>query len=404
LFVAGKTTGGSTPGDISIAFDQFPAFNDLSYGSNAVGWLHGHKFSDLTNSDKAGFQILRPNNTVAVSFNVDLITASTLGSPPSGYKSLGPFGGDGSIVTNSSPPLTSDGTTIQWDTAFARDLNGVQTPWGTYSAPTYFTGGVQTIGTSGTNGTNLLVNSPPVDCSPPADPMSCVLVYGTPKGSQYPLAAPNPWSASYDNPEYAVIPIGSPDSEATFARHVDGWNFHDTFFVTYKASYLTAIGFDFSNWAVATYNASANTFTCPSGKWCIAPNPTTLHNSPAKACPIPATVAVTSKTLSSKTVVIALQNNTASGQVLTGLAITWPQAANGNLNSIKFGATTIYNTSTGGGSLSTSSLLGTTAQRTIAAGSSQTLTFTFAKNVDTNANNYTGSATFNPFGNVTTLP
>ena len=125
----GGNTGGGAPGDISIAFDQFPAPNDNSYGvDNSVGWhqRHGeHRFKDLTNSDKAGFQIIRPNNTVAVSFNVDYITASTAGSPPSGYKSLGPFGGDGSILTNSSPPLTSNGTTIQWDTSLARDLNGV---------------------------------------------------------------------------------------------------------------------------------------------------------------------------------------------------------------------------------------------------------------------------------------
>jgi hypothetical protein len=76
----------------------------------------------------------------------------------------------------------------------------------------------------------------------------------------------------------------------------------------------------------------------------------------------------------------------------------------GNLKSIKLGATTIYNTPTGGGSLSTSSLLGTTAQRTTNAGSNATLTFTFAHNVDTNATHYTGSVTFNPFGNVTILP
>jgi hypothetical protein len=69
------------------------------------------------------------------------------------------------------------------------------------------------------------------------------------------------------------------------------------------------------------------------------------------------------------------------------------------------GATTIYNTSTGGGTLNTSSLLGTTAQRTIAAnGGTATLTFTFHNNVSTNASNYTGTATFNPFGSVTMLP
>ena len=113
---------------------------------------------------------------------------------------------------------------------------------------------------------------------------------------------------------------------------------------------------------------------------------------------------VTNQTFSGKTVVITFQNNTTMGQELTALSITWPQATNGNLNFIKMGGTTIYSTPTGGGSLTTSSLLGSTFQRTIAAGASQTLTFTFMNNVDTTPSNYTGSATFNPFGVVTMLP
>ena len=171
------------PGDISIAYDQFPAPNDNSYGVNSVGWhpggSGGHSFSDLTGSDKAGFQILRPNGTIAVSFNVDYITASTLNSPPSGYRSLGPFGGDGSIVVNSTPALVNNGTQIQWDTSFARDLNGptVWSPSPTWPTPTYFVGGVQTIGTSGTNSAVLTTNSPPVNCSLATDP-NCLTNYG----------------------------------------------------------------------------------------------------------------------------------------------------------------------------------------------------------------------------------
>jgi len=271
-------------------------------------------------------------------------------------------------------------------------------------------GCVQTIGTSGPNSASLLTNSPPVDCSLATDPSRCITTYGTPKGDQYPLAVPNPWNASYNNPEYAVVPMGSSAFENAIASHVDGWNFHDTYFVTFKQSYLTAIGFDFNNFAIANYNPATNTFTCQSGKWCVAPNPTALHNSPAKACPTPSptptptTLVVTSKTLSKKDVKVNIKNNTAVNQVLTGLSITWPQGTNGNLNSIKFDGTTIYNTSTGGGSLTTSSLLGTTAQRTIIPGETDTVQFTFQNNVDQNASHYTGSLTFNPFGPLTILP
>jgi hypothetical protein len=133
-------------------------------------------------------------------------------------------------------------------------------------------------------------------------------------------------------------------------------------------------------------------------------SPTPTPTASPTPTPTPAVV-VTSKTFSAKTVTITFQNNTAVAQVLTGLDMTWPQATNGNLAKVVMGGTTIYNTSTGGGTLHTTTLLGTNAQRTIAAnGASATVTFNFANSVDTNANDYTGSATFNPFGIVTDLP
>jgi hypothetical protein len=50
------------------------------------------------------------------------------------------------------------------------------------------------------------------------------------------------------------------------------------------------------------------------------------------------------------------------------------------------------------------SLVGTMTQQTISGGARKDLTFTFANNVSKTAGNYTGSATFSPFGNVTMLP
>jgi hypothetical protein len=106
-----------------------------------------------------------------------------------------------------------------------------------------------------------------------------------------------------------------------------------------------------------------------------------------------------------KTVQITFMNGTTVPQVLNALQMTWPQATNGNLVSVKMGATTIFSTSTGGGNFISFSLSGTTAQRTIACcGGTATLTFTFQNNVNTTASNYTGTATFNPFGPVNYLP
>ena len=91
--------------------------------------------------------------------------------------------------------------------------------------------------------------------------------------------------------------------------------------------------------------------------------------------------------------------------MVTGLDMTWPQITNGNLVKVIMGATTIYNTQTGGGTLHTTTLSGTTAQRTInAGGGTATVTFNFQNNVDPNNTHYTGSTTFNPFGAVTDLP
>jgi len=109
----------------------------------------------------------------------------------------------------------------------------------------------------------------------------------------------------------------------------------------------------------------------------------------------PTSITVTNKVFNLKTVQITFHNNTNTGQVLKALQITWPQATNGNLKTVTMGATTIFNTSTGGGNMIDFSLNGTDAQRTIAANGNATLTFTFASNVDTNNTHYTGTATFN---------
>ena len=108
--------------------------------------------------------------------------------------------------------------------------------------------------------------------------------------------------------------------------------------------------------------------------------------------------------LSSKNVKITIQNDTAADQVLTGMSITWPQATNGNLNNQTQRDTRSITRQPAVARLPPRlPLLGTTAKRTIKAGKRRLAVY-FQNNVGTNASNYTGSATFNPFGPVTTLP
>jgi hypothetical protein len=146
-------------------------------------------------------------------------------------------------------------------------------------------------------------------------------------------------------------------------------------------------------------------FTMPGAAPTATPSPTATATASATATATPATVVAGDPTFSKAIVTVTVQNNTATNQLLTRLQMTWPQVTNGNLMSVKMAGTTIYNTATGNGFLDTSTFLAnTTAKRTIAPGSCTTLSFSFQHNVDTNPNDYTGTATFSPFGPVTYLP
>jgi hypothetical protein len=142
-------------GDLVMTFDQFPAPNDNSYGINAVGWPGGHTFGNLTGSDKAGFQLKNAAGTVVLDFNIDYLSAKS--GTPSGYGSLGPFGGDGDVNVGTLSP--SD---IIYTTSLAENLNST---------------GFCTGGNCSGLGTNLLVNSPATD------PGTYNLVAGSPYGA-----------------------------------------------------------------------------------------------------------------------------------------------------------------------------------------------------------------------------
>ena len=145
--------------------------------------------------------------------------------------------------------------------------------------------------------------------------------------------------------------------------------------------------------------------TMPGSSPTPSPTPTASPTPTPTATASPGTMLVGTKAFANKTVSVSFFNGTGVSQLLTGLSITWPQATNGNLTKITENGTTIYNTSTGGGSLTTSTFLpNTTTARTTAAGTCDTVVFTFQNNVNTNPANYTGSLTFNPFGTVTIFP
>jgi hypothetical protein len=149
----------SATGDVHVLYRQSRNLNDNSYGSHAVGWgTKSHTFKNLTGSDRAQFIVTNGQANVVANFVLDYLSAKA--GTPSGYASLGPFGGDGSCTvgcakSNNIPTIIKD-----WNTSLAKNLNGYFN--GISHVPGFCSNGKCTV--NGMTGpVNLLVNSPPTD-------------------------------------------------------------------------------------------------------------------------------------------------------------------------------------------------------------------------------------------------
>ena len=124
-------------GDIRVTYLQSNNFNDNTYGTGSdIGWTSRgktHKFSDLTNSDYAGFEVRATDGTVLFKFKQDYITASSTNidgyTTYSGYQSLGIAGGDGGLVTGGL--LNAQWATFLYDFDSTLELNLNQPGTGT---------------------------------------------------------------------------------------------------------------------------------------------------------------------------------------------------------------------------------------------------------------------------------
>jgi len=92
------TTNGD--GTITIRTTLSTNFVDNTYGTNAIGWPNGHKFSDLTGSDELTLALYDATNVKRMEFQIDYLTANS--GVPSGYKTLCVNGGDGKMTTGSA--------------------------------------------------------------------------------------------------------------------------------------------------------------------------------------------------------------------------------------------------------------------------------------------------------------
>lgn len=161
-----------------------------------------------------------------------------------------------------------------------------------------------------------------------------------------------------------------------------GWDFHDTYYVTISAAKLAAIGFDPNTWKVL-------------------PNPSQLHNSPAKPCPPSGDqLSATKYEVKDKQVKVTILNSGSTDVILTALSLTWPSAVNGKLMQVKLDGDVIYSgpaIAGGSANLTTAQLVADQNKRKINHGSSDVYTLVFEKNASPDLSLYTGTVTF---GNI----
>ncbi len=103
-------TYNATDQTITIRTSLSKTFVDNTYGTNAVGWPSGHKFTDLVGSDQLQLALYDAAGVKKLEFKMDYLSASS--AAPSGYKSLGVSGGDGKLLVGSASNITNVVTSL----------------------------------------------------------------------------------------------------------------------------------------------------------------------------------------------------------------------------------------------------------------------------------------------------
>ena len=85
-------------------------FADNTYGTNAIGWPSGHTFNQMVSSDNLQMSLFDANNVKKMEFAIDYLSSSN--TVPSGYKSLGVSGGEGSLIIGNASDIVSVTTSL----------------------------------------------------------------------------------------------------------------------------------------------------------------------------------------------------------------------------------------------------------------------------------------------------
>ena len=111
--VSAKTewTVNQAAGTVTIRTTFAKTFVDNTYGTNAVGWgSKGHKFKDLTGSDKLQLSLKDVGGTERMNLTLDYISDDK--NAPSKYRTLGVSGGEGKVNKGSAADVVSVRTSI----------------------------------------------------------------------------------------------------------------------------------------------------------------------------------------------------------------------------------------------------------------------------------------------------
>jgi hypothetical protein len=322
-------------GDVKVTFRQSRNLNDNVYGSTAItsadGWSGGHTFGNLTGSDKAEFRFTDGKGNVVLDFYQDYVSATTV-SPtyPSGYASLGPFGGDGSWITGGKTNV------LWWTSTLADSLNN--TPG---SASLY------------------TVNSPTPEGSVPTwdyvDGYTVLvshLAFGANGfgGVTIPYVHNSP--AKTGNNQVSPTPCGACIENIARLVTVDGQN------------------------KITSVLATDNAVVCTGNP--APPPPVCLLTEGALK-------------IDKNTIQVPIKNNGSAAVYLTELDLTWPQATNGKLKKVSLNGDVWVSTTGSGSPVSlTSGFTTDPNKRKIDKGQTKTLVLQFEKNADKVASHYSG--------------
>lgn len=337
-------------GDIKVTYVMSSGVNDNTYGTGSIGWTPSHKFNEIKDTDKLEFRFSDGSGSTVLDFYVDLISAANSVtvpgtgqaiSYPSGFGTLGPVGGDGSMVTGSVNNIVSFSTSLSDNLNLAANVPKKASL--AVDSPTKLVGGV------------LVVDA---------------------------AKAPGGWDPVLS---YTVVVKAAAFGAAGFGGVAipDQMNSPSKLGVTQLVA--TAKNSTVVNTAKATSGTLSSTATA-SVDVVVPPGP----------LPPPCQMMVVAKKLAKAEVQITVTNSGLADIVLTGFNLSWP-ATSGKLKQVKFDGDVVYDNPdlTSPATVTSSQLVTNLVKRTIAHGTSDVIHLIFEKDgKGDELIDYTGSFTF----------